>query len=192
MSSWSVLAPPGIWGEDGADHAKIAAHDSAGPDLAATRWLVEDQGVIMVGSDTSGYEVNPPPDSPGTGIPVHRYLLVNQGVHLGELHNLEGLSKSRGLYVLLYRRGQQDQGCRGWIHSPASGDSVTRDALRRITWASRGEDLCSVPARGQETCPLLRLLTPPRSNPFALEVRARGPKTRGLGANELVRAEFVV
>ena len=47
------------WGEDGADHARIAAHDSAGPDLAATRWLVEDQGAIMVGSDTSGYEVNP-------------------------------------------------------------------------------------------------------------------------------------
>ena len=83
------------WGEDGADHARIGAHDSAGPDLAATRWLVEDQGAIMVGSDTSGYEVNPPPGSPDTGIPVHRYLLVEQGVHLGEFHNLEGLSKAR-------------------------------------------------------------------------------------------------
>ena len=89
------------WGEDGADHAKIAAHDSAGPDLAATRWLVEDQGAIMVGSDTSGYEVNPPADSPGTGIPVHRYLLVDQGVHLGELHNLEGLSQAKA-YTFCY------------------------------------------------------------------------------------------
>jgi kynurenine formamidase len=89
------------WGEDGADHARIGAHDSAGPDLAATRWLVEDQGAIMVGSDTSGYEVSPPPGSPDTGIPVHRYLLVEQGVHLGEFHNLEGLSSAKA-YTFCY------------------------------------------------------------------------------------------
>ena len=55
----------------------------------------------MVGSDTSGYEVNPPPGSPGTGIPVHRYLLVDQGVHLGEFHYLEGLSQARA-YTFCY------------------------------------------------------------------------------------------
>jgi kynurenine formamidase len=90
-----------LWGEDGADHAMIAEHDSAGPDLEATKWLVEDQGAIMVGSDTSGYEVSPPPGHPGTMIPVHRYLLVDQGVHLGEFHNLEGLSKAKA-YVFSY------------------------------------------------------------------------------------------
>ena len=89
------------WGEDGADHAKIAEHDSAGPDLEATKWLVEDQGAMMVGSDTSGYEVNPPPGNPGTFIPVHRYLLVDQGVHIGEFHYLEGLSKARA-YTFCY------------------------------------------------------------------------------------------
>ena len=90
-----------FWGEDGADHAQIGAHDSAGVDLEATRWLVESQGAIMVGSDTSGYEVNPAPDSPGTGIPVHRYLLVDQGVHLGEFHYLEELSRARA-YTFCY------------------------------------------------------------------------------------------
>ncbi len=90
-----------FWGEDGADHAKILLHDSAGPDLDATRWLVEDQGAIMVGSDTSGYEVNPPPKATGTLIPVHRYLLVDQGVHIGEFHNLEGPSKARA-YTFCY------------------------------------------------------------------------------------------
>jgi kynurenine formamidase len=89
------------WGEDGADHKTIADHDSAGPDLEATKWLVEDQGAVMVGSDTSGYEVNPPTGKPGSGIPVHKYLLVDQGVHLGEFHNLEGLSKARA-YVFCY------------------------------------------------------------------------------------------
>jgi kynurenine formamidase len=88
-------------GEEGADHARIGEHDSAGPDLAATRWLVEDQGAIMVGSDTSGYEVSPPPGPTDTFIPVHRYLLVEQGVHLGEFHNLEGLSKAKA-YTFCY------------------------------------------------------------------------------------------
>lgn len=90
-----------FWGEDGADHAKIAEHDSAGPDLAATRWLVEENGAMMVGSDTSGYEVSPPPGESGTPIPVHRYLLVDQGVHIGEFHNLEGLSREK-VYEFCY------------------------------------------------------------------------------------------
>jgi kynurenine formamidase len=90
-----------FWGEDGADHAKISAADSAGVDLEGTKWLVADQGAIMVGSDTSGYEVNPAPDAPGTGIPVHRYLLVDQGVHLGEFHYLEGLSEAKA-YTFCY------------------------------------------------------------------------------------------
>ena len=41
------------------------------------------------------------PTRPDTGIPVHRYLLVEQGVHLGEFHNLEGLSKARA-YTFCY------------------------------------------------------------------------------------------
>ena len=90
-----------FWGEDGADHKTIAEHDSAGPDLQATRWLVEDQGAVMVGSDTSGYEVNPAAEPTGTMIPVHRYLLVDQGVHIGEFHYLEGLSKAKA-YTFCY------------------------------------------------------------------------------------------
>jgi kynurenine formamidase len=90
-----------FWGDDGADHRTIAEHDSAGPDLAATRWLVEEKGAVMVGSDTSGYEVSPAQDSPDLSIPVHRYLLVDQGVHLGEFHYLEQLSKARA-YTFCY------------------------------------------------------------------------------------------
>jgi kynurenine formamidase len=90
-----------FWGADGADHARIAEHDSAGVDLAGTRWLVEDQGAVMVGSDTSGYEVNPAPGETDTVIPVHRYLLVEQGVHLGEFHYLEELSHAKA-YTFCY------------------------------------------------------------------------------------------
>ena len=55
----------------------------------------------MVGSDTSGYEGSPDPSLPGAPIPVHRYLLVDQGVHLGEFHYLEDLSRSK-TYVFCY------------------------------------------------------------------------------------------
>ncbi len=82
------------WGETGADHAKIAAHDSAGINLAAAKWLVEQKGAVMLGSDTSGLEVGVDPE---VNIPnaVHGYLLVEQGVHIGEFHNLEGLAAAK-------------------------------------------------------------------------------------------------
>lgn len=89
------------WGEDGADHKALAAHDSAGVDLEATKWLVEEQGAMMVGADNSGYEAKSPTGKPHNGLNVHRYLLVDQGVHIAEFHNLEGLSKAKA-YTFCY------------------------------------------------------------------------------------------
>ena len=48
------------WGENGSDHAKIADPDTAGIGMAAARWLVEQKGALMIGSDTSGLEYVPP------------------------------------------------------------------------------------------------------------------------------------
>ncbi|MCI0376425.1 MAG: cyclase family protein [Gemmataceae bacterium] len=90
------------WGVNGADHKKVGQHDSAGIDLAAAKWLVEQKGAILIGSDTSGLEWGPGPmDSAGGFIPVHRYLLIEQGVHIGELHNLEELARDR-VYEFCY------------------------------------------------------------------------------------------
>lgn len=84
------------WGANGSDHKKIGAHDSAGIDLAAAKWLVEQKGAILIGADTTGLEWGPGPDDKDGGfIPVHRYLLIHQGVHIGELHNLEELARER-------------------------------------------------------------------------------------------------
>jgi len=81
------------WGQAGENHAKIAQHDSAGITLAAARWLVEQKGAVMIGSDTSGLEVGSNPgDVPNA---VHGYLLVDQGVHIGEFHQLEGLARDK-------------------------------------------------------------------------------------------------
>jgi kynurenine formamidase len=95
------------WGENGSDHAKLAEHDSAGLTLEGAKWLVEQKGAALVGGDTSGVEVGKDPTLPGAMIPVHEYLLVEQGVHIGEFHNLEELSKSkvyRFTYVAMTNR----------------------------------------------------------------------------------------
>jgi kynurenine formamidase len=92
------------WGETGADHKTIGEHDSAGLTLAGAKWLVEEMGAIMIGSDTSGLEVGPAEKAtpnPTSFVPVHNYLLIHQGVHIAEFHNLEDLAKD-GVYEFLY------------------------------------------------------------------------------------------
>jgi kynurenine formamidase len=90
-----------FWGDNGADHDKLKQHDTAGINLAAAKWLVEQQGAILVGSDTSGLEHGPGAGQQATFIPVHKYLLVDQGVHIGEFHFLEDLAKD-GAYEFCY------------------------------------------------------------------------------------------
>jgi kynurenine formamidase len=92
----TVLIRTGVlkyWGKNGSDHEKLRQHDSAGIDLAAAKWLVEQQGAILIGADTSGLEHLPSPKEKQTFIPVHRYLLTQQGVHIGEFHYLEELAR---------------------------------------------------------------------------------------------------
>ena len=90
------------WGETGADHAKIGPADSAGITLESARWLVEEKGAMLVGSDTSGLEYGPKPEDTKayrekykSFMPVHNYLLIQQGVHIGEFHNLEDLARDK-------------------------------------------------------------------------------------------------
>ena len=93
-----VLIRTGVlryWGEAGENHAKLAEHDSAGLTLEGAKWLVEQKGAVMIGGDTSGLEVGVDPALPGVSIPVHLYLLVEQGVHIGEFHYLEELARSK-------------------------------------------------------------------------------------------------
>lgn len=89
------------WDANGKNHEKIAQHDSAGIDLAAAKWLVEQKGAILIASDTSGLEWAPAKDEPQIFIPVHKYLLCDQGVHIGEFHNCEELARDR-VYEFCY------------------------------------------------------------------------------------------
>jgi len=74
--------------------------------MRAAKWLVEEKGVLAIGSDTSGLEYVPPKpeDSQmvdGSFNPVHVYLLVQQGVHILEFNNLERLAADR-VYEFAY------------------------------------------------------------------------------------------
>jgi kynurenine formamidase len=91
------------WDETGRDHERLAGPDTAGITLEAARWLAAEKGAILVASDTSTLEVTPPVDGDNAS-PVHKYLLVDQGVHMGELHYLEELATAgvhRFCYVAL-------------------------------------------------------------------------------------------
>ena len=91
------------WGETGNDEkGLIKDHDSAGINLETAKWLVEQQGAMLIGSDTSGLEYNPKAEDTSafrakykSFMPVHNYLLIQQGVHIGEFHNLESLARDR-------------------------------------------------------------------------------------------------
>lgn len=94
------------WGENGKDHAKLAQHDSSGIGLTAAKWLVEEKGALALGSDTSGLEYVPPKPADSQAVggsfnPVHVYLLMQQGVHIMEFHNLERLAADR-VYEFAY------------------------------------------------------------------------------------------
>jgi kynurenine formamidase len=91
-----------FWGEAGADHAKLGPPDSAGITLESARWLVEEKGAMMLGSDTSGLEYGPKPEDTKafrekyrSFMPCHNYLLIQQGVHIAEFHFLEELARDR-------------------------------------------------------------------------------------------------
>ncbi len=98
-----------FWGGSGTDaDGKIKEHDSAGINLESAKWLVEQNGAMMIGSDTSGLEYAPRDEDTEayrkkykSFMPVHNYLLITQGVHIGEFHNLEELARDR-VYEFCY------------------------------------------------------------------------------------------
>jgi len=83
------------WGVNGSDVDTLKEIDTAGIDIGAARWLIEEKGAILIGADTSGLEVAPAPEGSQSFIPVHLYLLIEQGVHVGEFHNLEALAREK-------------------------------------------------------------------------------------------------
>ena len=60
--------------------------------LAAARWLVEEQGAMLIGADNLSLEVFPV-ETPENWVPVHTYLEAEQGVAIMEVVDLEALAR---------------------------------------------------------------------------------------------------
>lgn len=75
------------------DGARYMA-EPPGLGMAAARFLVEEKGAISVGADNLSFE-SFPSEVPGNWIPVHTYLLAQQGATILEVVNLEELARDR-------------------------------------------------------------------------------------------------
>lgn len=69
-------------------------HNAPGLDISAAKWLVEEKGVMLLGADNLSLEAFPS-QTEGDYVPVHTYLLAEQGVMIMELVMLEDLSRDR-------------------------------------------------------------------------------------------------
>jgi kynurenine formamidase len=68
-----------------------AENGAPGPDEQAARWL-SSHGIRLTGSDTIAYEWIPPGEGHAR-LPVHVHLLVERGIHIVELLNLEEMAR---------------------------------------------------------------------------------------------------
>lgn len=103
------------------DPDAMALHTTAGPDISAARWLL-DQGVVATGSDTETYEVQPAPDpgSPANPQPVHTLLLIENGIYLFEGIYLEELARERVYEFLFVALPLKIQGTTGSMLDPVA------------------------------------------------------------------------
>jgi kynurenine formamidase len=81
------------------DAARMAEHAGPGIDKGAACWLVE-QGVVAVAGDTEALEQSPCAD-PNNPHAVHTVLLVESGVHIMEMVNMERLAADE-VYEFLF------------------------------------------------------------------------------------------
>lgn len=82
------------------DQTKYSLLDEPGLSLEAAQWLVEGNKTMLLGGDNLGVETLPSPN-PDNFVPVHSYLLVEQGVSIMEAVWLEDLSRD-GVYEFLF------------------------------------------------------------------------------------------
>lgn len=69
-------------------------HEYPGINLDAVKWLVEDQGVMLLGADNLSLEAFPP-EREDNWVPVHTYLLAERGVMFVEQMFLEDLARDQ-------------------------------------------------------------------------------------------------
>ena len=76
------------------DNAETYMANPPGIGMAAARFLVEENGAMIVGADNLSFE-SFPSELDTDYVPVHTYLLAEQGTPIIELANLEDLSRDK-------------------------------------------------------------------------------------------------
>ncbi|MBU1193048.1 MAG: cyclase family protein [Gammaproteobacteria bacterium] len=76
------------------DNAQAYMTNPPGLGLSAARYLVEEGGAMIVGADNLSFE-SFPPEVDDNYVPVHTYLLAEQGTPIIELVNLEDLARDK-------------------------------------------------------------------------------------------------
>ncbi len=76
------------------ENAEHYLHNYPGISLEATKWLVEDQNIMLLGADNLSFEAFPP-ERADNWVPVHTYLLAEKGVMFIEQMFLEELSADK-------------------------------------------------------------------------------------------------
>ena len=74
------------------ENASDFMENAPGLGMAAARYLVETAGAMVVGADNLSFEAFPS-ERPDNYVPVHTYLLAEQGTPILELVNLEDLAR---------------------------------------------------------------------------------------------------
>jgi kynurenine formamidase len=69
--------------------------NAPGINTKAAQWLVEGNGSMVVGADQATVECQPATDAPGHFLPVHCYLVAEQGVPMIEILWLEELARDK-------------------------------------------------------------------------------------------------
>ena len=79
-----------VWGDP-----QRFLQNGPGINVRAAQWLVEGHGAMIVGADQATVEYMPSIDVPGHFLPVHLYLIAEQGVPMLEIMWLEELAGTR-------------------------------------------------------------------------------------------------
>jgi kynurenine formamidase len=100
------------------DQARITAHEGCGITEDAAQFLA-DSGAIVVGSDTEAVE-QLPSAVPGNPHPVHTLLLVERGIPLLELLDLESVAADKRYTFLFVATPTKIKGATGAMTDPVA------------------------------------------------------------------------
>ena len=144
-----------LW--DDADAFLSVAGGVPGPTEDAAAWLVE-RGMRLTGSDTTAYE-HIPAGRGHAALPVHRLLLVEHGMHIAEMLDLEGIAAAGLQRVHVRARAAADPRRHGLARTPAGGGERVSEptVVQRLgAWAAATRD-DGLPApreqQAQRPCP---------------------------------------